>query len=51
MLAQGGGSPVQVVLQFGGTGHGQLDHAFMDWIHDRVRVVGGGDVQVAFGTS
>jgi hypothetical protein len=45
-----GGAPVTVVLSFSGRGGGTLDKALLNWIQHAVRVRGGGDVQVAFGT-
>ncbi len=46
----GGGGAVNLTINVGGTGSGGLDRALKDWIVDTVQVVGGGDVQVAFGT-
>jgi phage-related protein len=39
---------ITVVLEVGG--RGSLDRVFADWIKETVRVHGGGDVQVAFGS-
>jgi hypothetical protein len=47
-VGQGGGS--KLILEIRG-GSSSFDRFMMDWIRDNVRVVGGGDVQVAFGVS
>lgn len=47
-LGRGGGTHVTLLIQ-GGSGH-EFDQFMATWIGDRVRVQGGGDVQVAFGS-
>ena len=45
-----GQQPVHVHLELHSGGHGSLDQALMNWLQRTVRVQGGGDVQLTFGT-
>ena len=43
------GTPVQVNLEFTGTGNAEFDSFMLKWMRQTVRVKGGGDVQQALG--
>jgi hypothetical protein len=52
-LSGGSGGPAQVHLHFGAVGGGKLERAFLEWIRDQVKSIGGGgfdSVQKAFGS-
>jgi hypothetical protein len=51
MLDQAANGATRVVLEFRSSGQSEFDKFMLEWLRNTVRVVGGGDVQVAIGQS